>query len=236
MKIPNNPMRNYKAIAKSKVMALLEKSLDSTRSMVLTYSDSRAPVMDRINRIKKETHLVMGKNEAYQIYAAVKNTRKIPGDIAEVGVYAGGSARLIAETKGDKELYLFDTFEGLPEVSKEDSSKFYKSMYAASFEEVSNYVQHGGIADVFIYKGYFPDTAGPIKNKRFSFVHLDADIYQSTKDAIEFFYPRMNRGGVMISHDYINAQGVRKAFDDFFRDKPEPLIEISGSQILVVKL
>ena len=52
----------------------------------------------------------------------------------------------------------------------------------------------------------------------FSFVHLDVDLYQSTKDGLAWFYPRLNRGGILISHDYSNADGVRKAFDEFFAE------------------
>ena len=48
--------------------------------------------------------------EAYHIYMASKITRKVPGDIAEVGVYKGGSAKIICSAKGDRALYLFDTF------------------------------------------------------------------------------------------------------------------------------
>jgi hypothetical protein len=70
----------------------------------------------------------------------------------------------------------------------------------------------------------------------FSFVHLDVDLYQSTLSGLEWFYPRLNRGGVLISHDYTIAKGVRKAFDEFFIDKPECLIELSGSQVAFVKL
>ena len=63
-----------------------------------------------------------------------------------------------------------------------------------------------------------------------------SDTYESTRSCLEFFYPRMNRGGIILSHDYINAAGVRKAFDEFFSDKSEPIIEMSGTQCLIVKL
>jgi hypothetical protein len=75
-----------------------------------------------------------------------------------------------------------------------------------------------------------------VKSSRFSFVHLDVDLYESTKGALEFFYPRMPAGAVLISHDYVEFPGVRSAFDDFFGDKPEPVVEMSGNQCMVVKL
>jgi hypothetical protein len=61
------------------------------------------------------------------------------------------------------------------------------------------------------------------------------DLYKTTLDALEFFYPRMNPGGVIMSHDYIRC-GVKKAFDEFFKDKPEPIIQLIDSQSLIVKI
>ena len=68
-------------------------------------------------KVKKETGLALSLTEAAQLYNAVRDTVKVPGDIAEVGVYRGGSAKLICEAKGHKKLHLFDTFEGLPDLS-----------------------------------------------------------------------------------------------------------------------
>jgi O-methyltransferase len=204
--------------------------------VAIYYNDAdRAKVLDLIGCIKKTTDMRLADNEAYQIFMAVKNTGKIEGDIAEVGVYKGGSATIICEAKGNKALYLFDTFCGLPSIQEIDSNKFHVGQYSASFEEVKNHLN--GYNNVYIYQGLFPATADPIQDKKFSFVNLDVDIYQSTNDCLEFFYPRMNRGGIIISHDYlVTAKGVRKAFDDFFKDKPEPIIEMSGTQCLVVKI
>ena len=70
-----------------------------------------------------------------------------------------------------------------------------------------------------MYKGIFPETAKKIKNKRFAFVHIDVDIYQSTKDALEFFYPRVNIGGSIIVHDYPAHRGVQEACDEFMESR-----------------
>ena len=69
----------------------------------------------------------------------------------------------------------------------------------------------------------------------FSFVHMDVDLYESTKSCLDFFYPRMSRGGVIISHDYLGSIGVKTAFDEYFKDKPEPVLEVTDSQCLIVK-
>lgn len=179
--------------------------------------------------------MLLNENEAYQIYLAVRKTKEIKGSIAEVGVYKGGSARLICEAKNKKNLYLFDTFEGLPGLSNKDdrSALCYEGQLVSSFEQVKNYLQK--YSNVYIYKGLFPATSDPIKNKKFSFVNLDVDIYESTLNCLKFFYPRMSSGGIIISHDYSVLRGVRKALDEFFEDKQETIIELSNSQGLIVK-
>ncbi len=185
-----------------------------------------------IRKIKRETEMLLSKNEAYQVFLGVRQTEKIEGDIAEVGVYKGGSAKVISEAKGERTLHLFDTFEGLPDVRDVDT--FYcKGQYNASLDDVKNYLKK--YRNVRFYKGMFPESADSVKNKSFSFVNLDVDIYESTLNSLKFFYPRMSVGGMIISHDYANAAGVKKAFKEFFADRVEEIIELLGSQCLVVK-
>jgi hypothetical protein len=121
----------------------------------------------------------------------------------------------------------------LPETEEIDN-RYFKGEFAASLEEVKHTLRD--CQNVYFYKGLFPATATPVKNTKFSFVHLDVDIYKSTLECLKFFYPRMNRGGIIISHDYFFADGVRQAFHEFFTDKPEPIIPISGNQCLIVKI
>ena len=211
-------------------------ALQAKRTILLSYEDSeRNKMMDLINQVKKEKPILLSDIEAFQVVLGVKSSRKIDGDMAEVGVYQGGSAKLICEAKGDKVLHLFDTFEGIPAVGGADSSHFYVGKYAACMEDVKDYLER--YDHLHFYEGVFPGTAEPVKDKIFSFVHIDVDTYESTLSCLKFFYPRMNRGGFIISHDYHDgSMGVRKAIDEFFSDKAEPIIEMSGSQCLLVKL
>lgn len=202
--------------------------------VIISYQDShRAPVFDLVRKIKKETEMLMFYNEGYQIYAAVKATEKIKGDLAEVGTYKGASTKIICEAKANRVLHAFDTFKGLPEVRPVDGW-LKEGQFSGSFKQLKKYLQP--YPNVLLYKGRFPLTAGPIKNKTFSFVNLDVDIYESTLDCLKFFYPRMSQGGVIISHDYAIAGGVKKAFDEFFKNKPEVVIELPATQCLIVKL
>jgi O-methyltransferase len=188
---------------------------------------------EHILRIRRETEMVLTLNEAAQIFNAVVNTTKIPGDITEIGVYRGGSSKLICEAKGNRYFHLFDTFEGLPNTSSKDTQLFRKNQYQGSLECVQKLLQ--GFPNLYFYKGLFPATAISITQKMFSFVHMDVDLYESTKSCLDFFYPRMSRGGVIISHDYLGSIGVKTAFDEYFKDKPEPVLEVTDSQCLIVK-
>jgi O-methyltransferase len=218
------------------VIDAITYALSSRHAVVIFYLDSeRAKVIELVRKIKNEKKMLLGDNEAYQIFMAVVRTKKVDGDIAEVGVYQGASAKLICEAKGDKTLHLFDTFEGLPDLSEIDAPKsFHKGQFLAAFEDVKSYLKE--YPNVQFYRGLFPSTAQPVEGKMFSFVNLDVDLYESTSSCLKFFYPRMNKGGVIMMHDYITAPGVRKAFDEFFEDKQETIIELSGTQCLIVKL
>lgn len=176
----------------------------------------------------------LDSEERYTIYSSIKAVSRILGDIAEVGVYRGGSAKLICEIKGNKNLYLFDTFAGLPDTDKNDLVK--KGWLAeTSLEKVKEYLN--GYLSVHFLKGLFPDTAQSISNCKFSFVHLDTDTYQSTLDGLVFFWPRMVSGARLVSHDY-NASdvgGIKKAFVKFFEDQQEKIIEIADTQVMIIK-
>jgi O-methyltransferase len=181
------------------------------------------------------TKVLMTLREMINIYRLVDKTLELPGDLAEVGVYQGGSAKIICEAKGNKPLHLFDTFEGLPSPDETIDKLVKGDMHNTSLELVKHNLN--GYEDVNFYKGYFPDTAGPVKDKSFSFVNLDTDIYESTKSCLEFFYPRMEKQGVLLTHDYNDTRtpGVKKAFDEYFGSKPEYVIELWDTQAMIIK-
>ena len=87
-------------------------------------------------------------------------------------------------------------------------------------------------------KGHFPATAAAVPDgERFALVHLDADLYKPTADALAFFYPRLSPGGFLILHDYGSGAwpGIAQAADAFLADKPESLVRIpdkSGTAIV----
>lgn len=168
-----------------------------------------------------------------QIKKYVNQTNPLSGDCAEVGVFTGGTAYLICENT-QKRVYLFDTFEGLPEVTQ-GIDLHHKGDFTSSIAHLTNVLRP--FNNYMILKGIFPrDNRAIVENKKFAFVHLDVDIYPSTKECLEFFYPRMVQGGVIVMDDYNlgSCPGVPKAFDEFMADKPEKeFVDVQGQRSFV---
>lgn len=194
------------------------------------YVDTR--LLHLINEERQKRDLLLTVNESIQLHECVKGVLKKKGDLVEVGVYKGGSALIIAKIKGKKKLHLFDTFEGLP--STETIDKYVESnSMKGLLEEVK--IKLKNFKGIYFYKGLFQQTSGKIQNGKFSFVHLDVDLYSSTINCLKFFYPRIVKGGIILTHDYPFMPGVKKAFDEFFSDKDECVIKMVGNQGLVIK-
>jgi len=145
-----------------------------------------------------------------------KMTSELKGCIAEVGVYKGGSLLKLVNEFPNDQIYGFDTFEGMPEVSEYDNIHIEGDFYDTSFGEVKNLFINN--SNVTILKGEFPKTnSNIVKDKMFKFVHLDVDIYSSYKLGLEFFYPRMVKGGIILCDDYNagSCLGAKTAVDEF---------------------
>ena len=185
-------------------------------------------------QMQKERRTLMSAFEAYYVYSLARAQAGLQGSFAEVGAFKGASAKLISEVKGDKVFRIFDTFEGLPEPGKEDRGVHEKGNYACSLEAVQQYLE--GYENLHFYKGIFPDSAKDVEEDKYAFAHFDVDLYEGTLGCLEYFYPRMVPGGVMLSHDYDILAGVEQAFQEFFADKPESIIEQPTTQCMVIKL
>jgi O-methyltransferase len=173
----------------------------------------------------------------YNLYCLAQNaTRRCHGDVAECGVYKGGTAKLLAEIVQDRPLYLFDTFTGMPETDPTKDLHKAGDFADTSLDSVRQYL--AAHANVQCVPGLIPHSLTLVKDRRFSFVHIDMDIYTSIRSACEFFYERMQPGGVLLFDDYgyPSCPGARKAVDEFFSDKPETKLVMVTGQCSVQKL
>jgi ADP-heptose:LPS heptosyltransferase len=161
------------------------------------------------------------------------------GDIAELGVYKGNTAYMLASfaRRIGVTAYLLDTFEGFDDADLEgmDANKAMQ-FFDTSLEAVQSLV---GSASVAFIKGYFPDSSARIPHgTQFCLVHIDCDLYAPFKAALDYFYPRMAPGGFMIMHDYasLHWDGAERAIDEFFSGKPESIVPVAdGSGTVIVR-
>ncbi|MBN1384112.1 MAG: class I SAM-dependent methyltransferase [Elusimicrobia bacterium] len=183
-------------------------------------------------------YTVVDKSRCFMIYQYARHAKNLSGDIAEVGVYKGGTARLLAKTleKTGKTIHLFDTFSGMPQTDPDKDIHKKGDFNDASLENVKKYLYDCN--NISFYKGLFPDTAKPAESITFSMVHIDVDIYKSITDCCNFFYQRMVKGGIMIFDDYgiLSCPGAKTGVDDFFSDKPENPCYLPTGQCTVFKL
>ncbi|MSO73358.1 MAG: macrocin O-methyltransferase [Rhodospirillaceae bacterium] len=164
----------------------------------------------------------------------------IAGDMVECGVAAGGSSMTIAFTllahgHGDRKIWLYDTYEGMPEPGPHDLGRFgTPAIHAYRKRQVDGTstwinvplatVQHNmaltGYPDAQIkyVAGKVETTLHETVPDAVSLIRCDTDWYESTKAELEILWPRLSVGGVILFDDYYRWQGSRKAADEYFRD------------------
>ena len=213
----------------------LKRALAKRHYFLIRYTDGdghRSKWIESAERAARSIPTLLDPWEVCNILSALRAVQRVPGVMAEVGVAYGGSARLIAEY-GGRHLHLFDTFSGLPAPQKRDSRKFRTGDFKSDLDLVRERLKDYPVS---FHIGMFPQTASAVADQRFSFVHLDVDLYQSTLDGLDFFYSRLSPGGVILSHDYASSAGVTSAFAEFFASKPDPVFELIGYQCMATKL
>lgn len=156
------------------------------------------------------------KYDAGLIKECCAATASLTGDIAEIGVWRGDSAECILDNSGGCHVWLYDTFTGMPPITIRGLD--YHT--AGAFGDTSLVLVQGKLArfgDRVIYRpGVFP-TSAAADRAPLRFVHIDCDLYLSTKAAIEWSCQRLVDGGVILSDDYgcSSAAGAAKAFNEW---------------------
>lgn len=162
----------------------------------------------------------------------------VPGDMVELGVYKGNSAGILAAfaRRHGRRVYLFDTFQGF---DKRDL-RGVDSQHLVQFRDTSLAGVQAlvGMDSVTYAQGFFPESAAKITMpERIAIAHIDCDLYEPMKAGLEWFYPRLSSGGIMLLHDYSSGHwpGATRAVDEFFRDLPEKPILLpdkSGTAVI----
>ena len=215
------------------LVPITNASIDEFR--IRPWNDDKA-FLEIMGKVKD--HTLVDPVRCYMIYQFARQARNIEGDVAEVGAYKGGTARLLASMFHDiaKDIYVFDTFQGMPTADPEKDLHREGDFGDTSLEQVAAYLSE--FNTVHLVKGVFPGTADVIRSKTFCIVHIDVDIYSSVYSSTEYFYTRMAHGGIIIFDDYgfKTCPGAKQAVDLFFESKPEVPWYLSTGQAIVVKI
>jgi hypothetical protein len=157
---------------------------------------------------------------------ARQTTRRIGGHTAECGAFRGLGSHLICmalqDTGGDgRRHFIFDSFEGLSEPSDSDGAYWSKGDLVC--DEGTIRANLAEFDFVTYLKGWIPERFAEVAERRFSLVHIDVDLAEPTKHSLEFFFPRLELGGVIIVDDYgfASCPGVTAIVDDFIARNPD---------------
>jgi macrocin-O-methyltransferase TylF-like protien len=180
------------------------------------------------------------------LWQAARNTAHLGHAAAEVGTYRGGSAYFLALAfqmllGHEIPLDAIDTFEGHPQgkVSAEDPPSHHQAdaFAGTSYAEVIGYLRE--FEQVDVHKGELTAIAGDLPQRTYQLVHLDVDLYESTRDCLEYFTGRVARGGVIVLDDYDapNCPGVRRAAEELLStDDRWQWWQPQTEQLLLIKL
>jgi O-methyltransferase len=220
-----------------------------TMTGFLLYNQSLSWINDReFNQLWKNSPYE-GKqriDRKFVVYSALKSITSIQGDTAECGVLDGASSYIILDqNKGfGKHHYMFDSWQGLSEpdaVDKEvppDSSfKWKAGDLAVDLNECKKNLEQ--FHNKKFFQGWIPDQFHNIAEKTFSFVHIDVDLYQPTLESLKFFWPRIQKGGILLCDDYgfESCPGARRACDEFFSAQCVPvcMVHLPTGQGIITK-
>src|ERR1700757_411258 len=170
------------------------------------------------------------------------DVQHIEGAVAECGVFRGATITYLSfyldAKKIEKKIYGFDSFEGFGkkdlELEKQDGYSRYVDKEDSLFKNNSIKLVEGKLKlvnsfkKVHLVKGYFENTLNKFDEQRYCFVHLDCDLYTSYNTCLNYFYSRMNPGGIILFDEYLDPVYVKctSAIDKFLAGKPEKLEQI----------
>jgi O-methyltransferase len=190
-----------------------------------------------------EPYTMTSRERMYAVYQAARYTVEadVPGDIVECGVWRGGSSMmaalaLMSAGGGDRRLWLYDTFEGMPEPGQRDVDPNGRSAHGewernrrndhndwcySPLDEVrANILSVGITADAFeLVQGRVEDTIPARAPERIALLRLDTDWYESTRHELVHLFPRLSPGGTLLIDDYGHWEGVRAAVDEYRREQ-----------------
>ena len=186
---------------------------------------------------------LLGYDRLYVLWQAVSNLGTVPGAVAEIGTFRGGSAFFIASafqtlTGQPVPMHVFDTFEGHPEaaVSPDDPFQTAGQFNRTSVERVGKLLS--AFPDVQLHKGDITTLLPLPDESAYRLVHIDVDLYAPMLSCLEYFGARMSPGGVIVVDDYASTKcpGVPKAVGEYLTGRADFQVwDLRTEQLVLVK-
>lgn len=234
------------SVAKGIAMPLLRR--DAVRSgahalayPIATYAPWQTDVeFQRISRATRR-HTLVDVWRRYELWSLVGELVDVPGSILEVGVWRGGTGALLATRASElgitDPVFLCDTWRGVVKTTEVDTYYRDGKHDDASVDVVAALMRDLGLTNVELLEGTFPDETGEqVADRRFRLCHCDVDVYESARGVLDWVWPRLSAGGVVVFDDYgfPACPGVAQLVDEQ-RQLPDRLFlhNVNGHGVLV---
>jgi O-methyltransferase len=186
-------------------------------------------------------HTLVSRDRCHLLWRTLQQAGRLNGVIVECGVFRGGTALLAARTlaaagQAERPLHLFDSFQGMADDTAAEESFRPGDLGRTSPAHVRQLL--ASHPAVHLHVGYIPATFEGLELGPIAWAHVDLDLYDSIRNAVNYLYPRLVPGGYLIFDDYgfPSCAGARRAVDEAFARRPEVPLCLPTGQCLVVKL
>lgn len=247
-------MPNLKSKLKNQVNSILKKfHLEVRSTRTITNWEDDYEYHNLYDLAQKKTQMestdnIYRRQRHYMLLQFFRSLGKPENAVAECGSWKGLSSYqmcyYLKQYYGrgfPVEYHIFDSFEGLSDPRPEDTpavdyvTPARRGMLNCSLSQVQKNLSE--FSFIIYHKGWIPEKFHEVKDKKFSFVHIDVDLYQPIKDATEFFYPRLDSNGIIVFDDYgyLQFPGAYKAVEEFVEDAGCPCIRTTTGQAVIFK-
>ena len=209
--------------------------LDDEIARLLETSEGQAEYWRRLDDACKESPLISLLDESLEL----------EGDVIECGVYRGSTTRLMGrhlrERAPAKRLFACDSFEGFPQdrILDDDLGPFrFRYKIRRKFRHATDVPQRlmrffdTYSVNGYVVKGFFADTLPKLRRRKYCFIFIDCDIYESHLDCLNALYDQLVPGGLVVFDDYTEPKwpGASRAVDEFFADQPVKPERLDGGK------
>ncbi|GHV81411.1 hypothetical protein AGMMS49944_32020 [Spirochaetia bacterium] len=189
-----------------------------------------------------ENYTLVDKYRCYELWQLVEETAKLNGALIEIGVWRGGSGTLIAKKAELNEIkdtiYLCDTFTGVVKPGEQDSRYMGGEHADTSKKILETVIKKLNLENIKILVGIFPEeTSHLVSDNAFRFCHIDVDVYTSAKDILDWIWPKLVVGGIIVFDDYgfQTCDGITQFVNELRNRKDRVVIHNLNGHGIIIK-